>query len=63
MTSKSQNIEDLWTFEDIAKYLKISISTVYKNWHKMGIRPVVAYPGAKPRFYKSDVLNMVGKQK
>lgn len=61
MTIKAD--EELWTLEDIAKYLSLSISTIYKTWKKMGIRPVVAYPGASPRFPKSQVIKAIGADK
>jgi predicted site-specific integrase-resolvase len=51
--------DELWTIKDIAEYLKMSISTVYKNWKKLGVEPVVAYPGAKPRFPRSEVMKAV----
>lgn len=51
--------QELWTITDIAKYLKMSKSTIYKNWRKLGVRPIIVYPGAKPRFYKDDVIRAV----
>ena len=60
----SLRVEDeLWTLTDIAEYLKLSKSTIFKTWKKMGIRPVVAYPGAKPRFPKSQVIRAIGAAK
>lgn len=59
----STTTEELWTLGDIAAYLKISTSTLYKNWKKLGIKPVVAYPGAKPRFPKAAVIKAVGMMK
>ena len=55
--------DELWTLSDIAEYLRLSKSTIFKNWKKMGIRPVVAYPGAKPRFPRSQVIKAVGAAK
>ena len=58
-----QTSDELWTISDIAKYLKLSTSCLYKNWKKLGIRPVVAYPGAKPRFPKTAVIKAVTAMK
>lgn len=55
--------DELWTISDIAAYLKMSPSTIYKNWKKFGIAPVVAYPGAKPRFPKAEVMKIIARQK
>lgn len=52
-------IDELWTIADIAEYLKMSKSTIYKRWHELGVKPVVAYPGAKPRFPKAAVIKAV----
>jgi hypothetical protein len=52
-------MQELWTISDIAEYLKMSTSTVYKNWKKLGVKPIVAYPGAKPRFSKDAVIKAV----
>lgn len=48
--------DELWTIEDIARFLKMSKSALYRNWRNMGIKPIIAYPGAKPRFAKSAVM-------
>lgn len=55
--------DELWTLSDIASYLKMSKSTIYKNWPRLGVQPVIAYPGAKPRFKQSEVIKAIGRQK
>lgn len=60
---KLKNNDELLTMQEVANFLKISIHTMYKNWTKFGIAPVVAYPGAKPRFWKSDILRLIVTRK
>ena len=55
--------DELLTMKDVADFLKISIHTVYKKWPTFGIKPVVAYPGAKPRFWRSELLKMIESHK
>ena len=55
--------DELWTIGDIAEYLKISKGTMYRRWKDLGVRPVVAYRGAKPRFLKTAIIKAVTAMK
>jgi len=55
--------DEILTLKDLANLLKLSKHTVYKNWHKWGIRPVVIYRNAQPRFLKSEVFKVLRAEK
>lgn len=55
--------DQLLTLKEVAVFLRIKPGYMYQIWTKLGIRPIVPYPDARPRFWKSDVIRMLDAQK
>ena len=55
--------DDILTLEDIAGLLKLSKNTVYKSWHRWGLKPLAICANAHPRFLKQDVLKILKASK
>lgn len=55
--------DQLLTLKEAAEFLRIKPGYMYQIWAKLGIKPVVPYPNARPRFWKSDVIRMLEARK
>ena len=53
--------EELMTIETLAKYLKVSRSTVYKLIKRKGF-PVIRISPRKPRFYRHQVMEWLQRE-
>lgn len=58
--------DEVMSIADVAKFLGMSPNYLYKkwtSWRKYGVRVLKIGPNAAPRFYKSDIIKMLEKQK
>lgn len=67
MAESPSGASDIITLEEVAQLIKYSLQYLNNNYMKLfcdrGVRILRLKPGARPRFYRSDILKLMETQK
>ena len=60
--SKSEEDEPTWTPEDVSRYLRVPVATLYR-WRYIGVGPPPARVGKHLRYLPADVRSWLQDQR